>query len=153
MENYYKKVLRGFLDKEPDCYKIPPRKTSESIQEVKSLLPTISKVELHLHKHPNGQELAVVINGDNLWFCSILDVKISRNKSIFIEISPKHITEKQICYNHSVSATFSYADIDGDDVVHVTVYSRFANTFSQYIPVFYNVSWSIVINKSYYVPL
>ena len=151
MEIYHKKVLRGFLDKEPDCFKIPPRKTSESIQEVKSLLPTISKVELHLHKHPNGKELAVVINGDNLWFCSILNIKISRNESIFIEISPEHITEKQICYNHSVDNTFSYADIDVD--VHVTVFSRFANTFSLYIPVIYNVSWSIVINKSYYVSL
>ena len=151
MEIYYKKVLRGFLDKEPDCYKIPQQKTSESIQEVKSLLPTISKIELHLHKHPDGQELAVVINGDNLWFCSTLDVKISGNESIFIEISPEHITEKQICYNRSVYNTFSYADIDVD--VHVTVYSRFAKTFSQYIPVFYNVSGSIVINKSYYISL
>ena len=152
MEIYHKKVLRGFLDKEPDGYKIPQQKTSESIQEVKSLLPTISKIELHLHKHPDGQELAVVINGDNLWFCSILDVKISGNESIFFEISPEHITEKQICYNHSVSATFSYGDIDAD-VVNVTVYSRFANTFSQYIPVVYNVSWSIVINKSYHLSL
>ena len=140
METYYKKVLRGFLDKEPDCYKIPPQKTLESIQEVKSLLPTISKVELHLHKHPDGQELAVVINGDNLWFCSILNVVISGNEPIFIEISPEHITEKQICYNHSVHNTFSYTDIDPNDVVYVTVYSKFAYTFSQYIPVIYNVS-------------
>ena len=138
MEIYFKKVLRGFLDKEPDCYKIPPQKTSESIQEVKSLLPTISKVELHLHKHPDGQELAVVINGDNLWFCSLLEITTFGNKLIFIEISPEHITEKQICYNHSVDNTFSYADIDVD--VHVTVFSRFAKTFSQYIPVIYNVS-------------
>ena len=140
METYHKKVLRGFLDKEPDCYKIPPQKTSESVQEVNSLIPTISKVELHLHKHPDGQELAVVINGDNLWFCSFLKIKISRSETIFIEISPEHITEKQICYNHSVDNIFSYTDIDVDDVVHVTVYSRFANTFSQDVPVIYNVS-------------
>ena len=139
METYHKKVLRGFLDKEPDCYKIPPQKTSESIQEVKSLIPTISKVELHLHKHPDGQELAVVINGDNLWFCSILKIKISRSETIFIEISPEHITEKQICYNHSVDNIFSYTDIDAD-IVHVTVYSRFAKTFSQDVPMIYNVS-------------
>ena len=147
MEIYHKKVLRGFLEEEHDCYKIPPQKTSESIQEVKSLLPTISKVELHQHKHPDGQELAVVINGDNLWFCSLLKINTFGNESIFIEISPEHITEKQICYNHSVDNTFSYGDIDLH-VVHVTVFSRFANTFSQYIPVIYNVSWSIVINKS-----
>ena len=153
METYHKKVLRGFLDKEPDCYKIPPQKTSESIQEVKSLLPTISKVELHLHKHPDGQELAVVINGDNLWFCDFVLVKISENETIFIEISPEHITEKQICYNHSVSDTISYGDIDADDVVHVTVNSRFANTFFQDVPVIYNVSWSIIINKLHHVSL
>ena len=143
MDIYHKNILRGYLDKEPECYKIPPFKTSESVQRVKSLLPIITKVELHLHKHPDGKELAVIITGDNLWFCYYVEIYLV-SETLKIYISPKDITGKQINYNHiySINDTFAHATIDAE-YVHVMVYSSFTNAISTVVPLVYTVSYSI----------
>ena len=94
MTVYHLKILRGYLEKEPGPYVIPQRSSSSSTEGVKSLLPSISKVELHLHKHPDGQELAVVINGDNLWFCNSIEIEICESEPLKINISAERVARK-----------------------------------------------------------
>ena len=140
MDEYHLKVLRAYLEKKPEPYAIPQRNSSSSIEGVKSLLPSISKVELHLHKHPDGQELAVVVNGDNLWFCDSIEIEICESELLKIEISAERVARKQICYNKSFrNEAFTPKQIDAD-FLPVKVYSRFADPKAREIPMSYNVS-------------
>ena len=73
MKKFHLLLLCGYLEKEElEKFKMPA--TSKVISEVVSVLPEPSKVELHLHRHPNGQDLAIVVNGDNLWFCYCIKI-------------------------------------------------------------------------------
>ena len=142
MSTYHVKVLRGYLEKEPGRYVIPQRSSSKSKERVKSLLPSISKVDLHLHKHPDGQELAVVINGDNLWFCNSIEITVCESEQLKIEISAEHVARKQICYNQSFhNETFTPEQI-GMDYIPVKVYSRFADPIAKEVPMSIVVSFT-----------
>ena len=139
MSTYHLKVLRGYLEKEPEPY-FMPQYSSCSKEGVKSLLPSISKVNLHLHKHPDGQELAVVINGDNLWFCNSIEITIYEDELIKIKISAECVARKQISYNQSFrNETFTPEQI-GLGHLLVKVYSRFADPIATKIPMSYTVS-------------
>ena len=140
MNEYHLKVLRAYLEKNPEPYVIPQCSSLSSINGVKSLQPSISKIELHLHKHPDGQELAVVINGDNLWFCNSIEITICENEHLKIEISAERVARKQICYNKSFrNGALTHKKIDAD-CLPVKVYSRFTDPIATEIPMFYNVS-------------
>lgn len=140
MDEYHLKILRAYLEKNPEPYALPQRSSLSSIEGVESLQPSISKIELHLHKHPNGQELAVVINGDNLWFCDSIEITICESEHLKIEISAERVAQKQICYNKSFrNEAFTPKQIDAD-FLPVKVYSRFADPIATEIPMSYNVS-------------
>ena len=143
MSTYHVKVLRGYLEKEPGRYVIPQRSSSSPKERVKSLLPSISKVDLHLHKHPDGQELAVVINGDNLWFCNSIEITVCESELLKIEISAEHVARKQICYNQSFhNGAFTPEQI-GMDHLPVKVYSRFADPIAKEVPMSIIVSFNL----------
>ena len=95
MKDYQLKVLRGYLDKKPDPYYIPPRQNLKTLGDVLSLLPSISQVEVHQHKHPDGNELAIVINGDNLWFCNTIELSIHGYEKLSFFISAEKVSQKQ----------------------------------------------------------
>lgn len=139
MSTYHLKVLRGYLEKEPEPY-VMPQYSSCFKEGVKSLLPSISKVDLHLHKHPDGQELAVVINGDNLWFCNRIEIAICENEPLKIEISAKCVARKQISYNQSFCNEAFTPEQIGLGHLPVKVYSRFADPITKKIPMSYTVS-------------
>ena len=129
-------LLRKYLEKEePEKFKMPA--TSEIISEVVSVLPELSKVELHLHRHPDGQDLAVVINGDNLWFCNFIEIRISDDQKINFQISPEQAVQKQIRYNHGPikNVSFSYSSS-----LFVNGHSSFTKDISREVPSVYNVS-------------
>ena len=140
MNEYHLKVLRAYLEKEPEPYAIPQHSSLSSIEGVKSLQPSISNIELHVHKHPDGHELAVVINGDNLWFCDSIEIAICESEHLNIEISAERVARKQICYNKSFrNQAFTRKQIDADRLP-VKVYSRFTDPITTEIPMLYNVS-------------
>ena len=62
MTNYAQKVFHGFLKKPPEY--APPPSPKGVLPELDDLKPALSSVELHRH----GNELAVVVEGSNLWF-------------------------------------------------------------------------------------
>ena len=63
MTEYCQKIFRSYLEKLPEY--TPPSPTKQSLLELTMLKPSITSVELHSH----GNELAIVAEGSNLWFC------------------------------------------------------------------------------------
>jgi len=63
MAEYCQKIFISFLEKFPE-YTLPSR-PKQSPVELTMLKPSITSVELHSH----GNELAIVVEGSNLWFC------------------------------------------------------------------------------------
>lgn len=139
MKSYYQHILRGYLDKEE--YNIPPRK--ELVGAVKSLIPSISKVELYQHKHPGGTELSIVITGDNLWFCTDIEVKFS-HFDVHIKTSVESVTQKQISYNQLLDRK-CFLPEDGSTNCFIKVYSRFSNDDTTNVPIVYNVSYTVSV--------
>ena len=137
MKVYHQRVLRGYLDNED--YKNPPRK--ELVEPVKSLIPSISKVELYQHKHPGGNELSIVITGDNLWFCTSIEVKISRF-NVKITTSVESVTQKQLSYNRLLDHECFLPDGRSTNCP-IKVYSRFSNANTTDVPMIYNVSYNV----------
>ena len=135
MEDYRQKVLRGYLDK-PDLYHIPPRQNLKTLRAVQSLLPSISQVEVHQHKHPGGNELAIVINGDNLWFCNTIELSIHGYEKK-ITISAQNVAQKQICYNHVLKDEINF---NHEEFVKVQVSSEFSAPITTNVPMKYIVS-------------
>ena len=62
MAVYSQKVSWSYLEKPPSYATPPPPK---SLGKLGILEPSVSTVELHHH----GDELAVTVEGNNLWFC------------------------------------------------------------------------------------
>ena len=62
MSTYTQKIFRAFLEKQPK-YELPTSPNG-ALCELDDLKPILSSVELHCH----GNELAVVVEGSNLWF-------------------------------------------------------------------------------------
>ena len=62
MEEYCQKIFRSYLEKFPEY---TPSPTKQSPVELTMLKPSITAVELHSHSN----QLAVVAEGSNLWFC------------------------------------------------------------------------------------
>jgi len=63
MAKYCQKIFQSFLEKLPEY--TPPSHPKQSPVELTMLKPSITSVELHSH----GNELAIVAEGNNLWFC------------------------------------------------------------------------------------
>ena len=63
MAEYCQKIFRSYLEKFPEY--TPPSPTKQSPVELTMLKPSITSVELHSHSN----QLAVVAEGSNLWFC------------------------------------------------------------------------------------
>lgn len=137
MKVYHQQVLRGYLDREN--YSVPPRKSHTGV--VQSLTPSIAEVELHHYKDPGGSEIAVAINGENLWFCKGINIVLHGNYSavpININISAETVTQKKICYNLSLEK--KQLPEEGSTSCSVKVHSKFTSTFNVDVPIFYIVS-------------
>ena len=63
MAEYCQKIFRSFLEKSPEY--IPSSSAKQPLTELTMLKPSVTSVELHSH----GNELAIVVEGSNLWFC------------------------------------------------------------------------------------
>ena len=114
MVTYHLKVMRGFLECFP-AYKLPQPQTKD-LKEVALLKPSVNSVSFHQH----GKELAVVIEGDNLWFC--YSVKVSSLKAV--ETLAGNSTRRSIQFNYTPQ---SERDFHTDETVGVKLFSHFSN--------------------------
>ena len=124
METYRQKIFRGYLEKDPE-YKIPPsaKKTPESVE---SLRPMISGVVVHEH----GSEMALVIEGSNLWFCYQLSVNGDS-----IDTPACDITGTSIKLNLDKDSRTSLSSLTDGQEVKVKVHNHFFKSPSPVVQV------------------
>lgn len=116
MDDYRHSTLRGFLEKDSPKYVVPS--LAEAVKEIGFLKPEVTTIEVH--KYPN--EVAVVLQGDNLWFCH--EIRLGN----YVPPVPKlveHIARRSIQFNFSLSESANIVTDGGH--VKVTLFSHFAN--------------------------
>ena len=117
MEEYRQSLLRGFLEKTLPKYSLPG--PAGSVKEVGFLKPNVNTVEVH--KYPD--EVAVVLEGDNLWFCHQISL------GDYIPQIPRlaeHIARRSVQFNFCLSKRTAKI-VNEDGYVKVTLFSHFAN--------------------------
>ena len=118
MDGYRHNVFRSYLEKQPDKYSGPDQtQATKEIKEVSLLTPKVKTVEFH--EYPN--EYAVVLEGDNLWFCHHIQIG---NKSK-IATAVQNITRRSIQFNFTPSDSEKLA-MPENGHIEITLYSRFA---------------------------
>ena len=149
MSLYQQRIVRGYLDKSPE-YQIPLRDPQVMVQGMKSLKPSIQNMELHRHRHPNGIELAVIIRGENLWFCNRIEIESlgpSGNSLLEADINCNNVFNKIIRYTHSDDKDSPLGQITAENDLMVTVHSHFAAPIrKKKVPVSYLVSYIMLYN-------
>ena len=89
MTFYAQKLFHAFLKTPPEY--APPPSPKGALPELDDLKPTLSSVELHRH----GNELAVAVEGSNLWF----SYQISLHDTQKISIPGEESNGTSIQYN------------------------------------------------------
>ena len=100
MSTYTQKIFKAFLEKQPK-YELPTN-PSGALHELDDLKPILSSVELHRH----GNELAVVVEGSNLWFSYQIAL---------------HDTQKIDIHGHEANGTAIKYHLNGDHESKVVV--------------------------------
>ena len=143
---YQQRIVRGYLDMSPK-YQIPLRDPQVLIQGMKSLKPSIQNMELHRHRHPNGIELAVIIMGENLWFCNRIEIESPSGNSLLeadIKSNNINVFNKVIQYTHSDDKDSPLGQSIAENNLMVTVHSHFAAPIrKKKVPVSYLVSYVV----------
>ena len=114
MMSYHQKTTKGYLEC-PPSYNLPPPSTT-AVKEVPLLKPSVESVAFHRH----GKELAVVAEGDNLWFC--YSIKVGSLKTV--ESVAENITRRSIQFNYTPE---SESDFHTEETVSVKLLSQFSN--------------------------
>ena len=113
MAVYSQKVSWSYLEKPPSYATPPPPKLS--LGKLDILEPSVSTVELHHH----GDELAVTVEGNNLWFC----YKTS------VGGHPQDIPAHKVYTGNSIQFNIPTKDSSGitmeNEKVKVTLHSHF----------------------------
>ena len=112
MTFYAQKLFHAFLKTPPEY--APPPSPKGALPELDDLKPTLSSVELHRH----GNELAVAVEGSNLWF----SYQISLHDTQKISIPGEESNGTSIQYN-----------IHGDQEDKIEVDSGEVKVFLQFI--------------------
>lgn len=98
---------------------------------MKSLKPNINSVAFHHH----GKELAVVLDGDNLWFCHKINIPT-------IKTEADNVSCRSIQFNY---IPHDKNDIPkGSDTVLVRLHSHFANPKRNTVEAKEQVNWYIL---------
>ena len=100
MSTYTQKIFKAFLEKQPK-YELPTS-PSGALRELDDLKPILSSVELHRH----GNELAVVVEGSNLWFSYQIAL---------------HDTQKIDIHGHESNGTAIKYHLNGNDESEIIV--------------------------------
>ena len=123
MSDYQQKILRSYLDKGTEKYITPgQKKTVNPIKEVAILKPKVERVEFHKY----SGEHAVILEGQNLWFCH--EVRLGeKSNNLYFKTSAQKATGLDIKFNFKPSGKTPDFTIHKDDLVKVALYSHFAN--------------------------
>ena len=118
MEEYNTKLFRAYLEKEPQKYVvISPVK---EVVEISTLKPKATSIQIYTY--PN--EHAVVLEGENLWFCH--EVDLGEKETLIRRINkPEAVTGRSIQFNYEPTGKSDL--LVTNSTVKVTLYSHFAN--------------------------
>lgn len=125
MDDYHSKLLKAHLEKEPQ-YVVPfPVK---NVTDIPTLKPKATSIQIYTY--PN--EHAVVLEGENLWFCHKVD--LGEKESLI-----RHVKNSEAITGRSIQ--FNYEPTEKSDLlvtnhrVKVTLHSHFANPIRNKIQV------------------
>ena len=116
IDDYRRSTLKGLLEKDLPKYVIP--NPAEPVKEISLLKPEVTNVEVHKY----SKEVAVVLQGDNLWFCH--EIRLGNYVPPVLNLA-EHIARRSIQFNFRLSETANIVTDDGH--VKVTLFSHFAN--------------------------
>ena len=119
MSEYQQRLFRSYLDQIPSKYS-PPLSSRRPLEQVKILKPSVSKAEFHCH----GNKIAIILDGDNLWFCHQVDVG-SGNKARTIKNPRSDITRCSIMFDYTPESDQDNLVDSRAEEVQVTIHSHF----------------------------
>ena len=129
MDDYQPRVFRSYLDKGTEKYETPGRaKSMKHINEVAILKPQVDHVEFHKY----SGEHAVILEGQNLWFCH--EVRLGEKSNILhIKTPAEKVTGLSIKFNFKPSGKTAGLIVHGE--VKVALKSHFAKPIRQTVAV------------------
>ena len=132
----YRGNLKGFIDQCPGKYSPPPLKRNE-VPLVRILKPSVVSVGFHHH----GDQVAVVLKGNNLWFCQ--KIQVGSGASLRMVKSPvPNATQRSVQFNYSPKHERDNIIQSPKDEVKVCLHSQFAKPLQkQSVKVTCNVSY------------
>lgn len=130
MDTYHKVVLRSYLD-QPAEYRVP-LSVQQNVPEVKFLKPSAQAVAFHRH----GNELAVVISGENLWFCHEIQVGSHKEK-----VEAGDVSRRSIQFNCGLNSEDLGFSADSDKV-KVNLENHFYNRVKGNVQVTHKVGFN-----------
>ena len=120
MEHYVRKILRSYLDVEPEKYALPsPKSVDQKRKNLNILIPEVTRVELH--EYP--KEHVLVLEGENLWFSTKIFLDKGGPNQCEID-NPHNITKCSVQFNFNPSRQASLA-IQAGKIVKVTLHTHF----------------------------
>ena len=120
-------MFRSYLNKGQDKY-TPPEQLKE-VECVSFLKPSLTSVELH--KYP--KEHAVVLEGDNLWFCHQIQLGEGEHPCC-IDTPAQYISRRSIQFNYTPSDKCEIV-VDKSGIIKVNVQSHFARSIGRKIEI------------------
>ncbi len=119
MTTYWEKLFRGYLDRAPE-YTIPsPGKAHSAVDNV---MPIVTGIILHDH----GSELALVLEGQNFWFCYRLSI---HGESI--DTPASKIAGTSIKLNFNKDSKRSLSSVSNEQELSVKVFCLFSKAPQQ----------------------
>ena len=134
MDIYCDKVFCGFLDKHP-AYQIPTP-DGKAVAPMQKMRPLVSSIAIHEH----GNELALVLEGANFWFCNRLS--ICRES---IDTPASEISGNSIKLNFDKKSKPSLGLLSNEQEILVKVFNHFMKSpSSEKLKVIKKVSCSVI---------
>ena len=109
MKCYHEKVVRCFVKE------LPPT-SNKLVADVEAMKPTIASASFHI----NGNEVAITVAGDNLWFSTLVKVGPFQHK-----VSAENTSQKSLQFNITVEGKKQFSGVS--DSVSVKVWSQFSS--------------------------
>ena len=120
MGQYQQRLFRGYLDRSPSKYS-PPLPSRHPLEQVKILKPSVTKAEFHRH----GNNIAVILEGDNLWFCHQVELGSGKNART-IKMPNSEVTRCSIMFDYTPTSDRDNLVDSKERQVKVTLHSHFA---------------------------
>ena len=124
---YRSLVSESYLEREPERY-TPADRAVEKVGRVGMLNPTPTKIQLQIY--PN--ERALVLEGENLWFCYKLQLGDYGNM-VDMDTNFQNVTQHTIRF--ILPPNERQVGVAAEGVVKLTLHSHFANPVRQNVQI------------------